>query len=231
MSGDTGKGGLTIIGIVVLTAPAPAQGFPVSIRSNSAAATVPSSVTVKAGSTLAHVPVLTHEVDADTTIALTATASGQSRTTSFVIPPGNFIAYAGSENEPVIGTDGRRLTGSNVVFSATVSAALDVIDVQASMRTSASNLHVILAAPPGGELRTGTYSGVTMYPTRGSQGALTFGSGALCFSPFATGPFSASFTIYDVTYDPGPTLRSLYASFSQSCTAGTALTGEMLITP
>lgn len=75
-------GGMTSTGTVFLNHAAPAGGAVINLSSSNAAATVPSSVFVPAGQTLATFTVQTSEVTAFTNVTLTATYSSGSITVS-----------------------------------------------------------------------------------------------------------------------------------------------------
>ena len=81
-------GNLGMILSIPLSGPAPAGGATVSLTSsNSAVASVPSTVTIPAGSSVATVPVTTGTVTADTTVVITATYLNVSKTIKVVVSP------------------------------------------------------------------------------------------------------------------------------------------------
>ncbi|MCX7992782.1 MAG: S8 family serine peptidase [Fimbriimonadales bacterium] len=78
-------GGRTATGTVRLTAPAPAGGAVVQLRSSSTRASVPSSVTVPAGATSANFTITTRSARTITTVTITATYNGVSRSAQLTI--------------------------------------------------------------------------------------------------------------------------------------------------
>src|SRR4051812_38427717 len=72
-------GGTPATGAVTLTAPAPAGGLVVTLSDNSAAVTVPASVTVPAGATGANFTITTAAVTAATSATVSAAAGGVTR--------------------------------------------------------------------------------------------------------------------------------------------------------
>jgi len=81
-------GGNSSTGTVTLSGPAPAGGAQVALSSsNTAAATVPSSVTVPAGATSATFTVSTSVVTASTAVTISAAYGGATRTASLAVTP------------------------------------------------------------------------------------------------------------------------------------------------
>jgi len=81
-------GGNSSTGTVTLSGPAPSGGAQVMLSSsNTAAASVPSSVTVVAGATSASFPVSTSAVAASTTVSISAIYSGVTRSTTLTVTP------------------------------------------------------------------------------------------------------------------------------------------------
>ena len=74
-------------GTVALTFAAPAGGFGVTLSSNSAAAMVPTSVTVAAGATSATFTIATTSVTLSTVATITASAAGVTRTAALTMTP------------------------------------------------------------------------------------------------------------------------------------------------
>jgi hypothetical protein len=85
----TVDGGDDSIGTVTLSAPAPAGGAVVNLSSsNNSDASVPSSVTIPAGSTSRTFTVSTDRVDRTTTVTITATRGGVTKTANLTITSG-----------------------------------------------------------------------------------------------------------------------------------------------
>lgn len=80
-------GGATATGTVILNGFAPSGGAVVALSSNNSAATVPASVTVPSGSTIATFPVATSTVAAVTNVTITGTYGGSSQTAPLTVLP------------------------------------------------------------------------------------------------------------------------------------------------
>lgn len=78
-------GGSSATGTVRLSGPAPAGGVVVQLRSNSSRATVPSTVTVPAGATSANFTIRTTSAFSITTVTITATYNGVSRSAQLTV--------------------------------------------------------------------------------------------------------------------------------------------------
>lgn len=81
------RAGQNAQGTVRLTAPAPAGGLLVLLRSSNSAAIVPVNLSVQAGSLIATFPISTRPVDIDTQFEITASYSDQTRTVPFRVTP------------------------------------------------------------------------------------------------------------------------------------------------
>ena len=82
------QGGTPSTGTVTLSAAAPSGGAAVTLSSgNTAAATVPASLTVPAGATSATFPVSTTAVTSSTPVTLSASYSGTTKTTTLTVTP------------------------------------------------------------------------------------------------------------------------------------------------
>jgi WD40 repeat protein len=97
------KGSLTSTGTVTISDPAPTGGISVPLSSSdTTVATVPSSVTVAAGSTTATFPVTTYPVATDTPVVLSAASATGTLTvlapalSNFALNPTNVRAYSSS---------------------------------------------------------------------------------------------------------------------------------------
>ena len=107
-------GGTSSTGTVTLTAPAPAGGMVVTLASNNtAAATVPASVTVAAGATSATFTVTTNAVTASTAVAISATAGVVTRSATLTVNPASAaVTVSGVTLNPTSVTGGNSSTGT-----------------------------------------------------------------------------------------------------------------------
>ncbi|MCX7993793.1 MAG: S8 family serine peptidase [Fimbriimonadales bacterium] len=78
-------GGSSATGTVTLSGPAPAGGATVQLRSNSSRASVPTSVTIPAGATSANFTIRTTSAFSITTVTITATYNGVSRSAQLTV--------------------------------------------------------------------------------------------------------------------------------------------------
>ena len=112
-------GSNTSTGTVTLVNPAPAGGASISLTSsNTAAATVPSSVTVPASATQANFTVNTSAIPSTTQVTITAPYSGGQQTTLTVT-----AQYASSTALALTGGTNPSIYGQSVTFTATVSGS------------------------------------------------------------------------------------------------------------
>jgi hypothetical protein len=117
-------GGTSSLGTVTLTSAAPAGGFTATLSSdNTAAATVPASVTVAQGATSATFAIATSSVTASTPVTITASAGGVVRTATLTVtPPGQSatltVTATGRSGESVTSNP----AGINVAVGSTMPA-------------------------------------------------------------------------------------------------------------
>jgi hypothetical protein len=127
MSPSTVVGGSPSTGTVTLTAAAPTGGVAVGLASNTAAASVPESVTVPAGATSSTFAASTTAVTASTPVTITATAGAVTRTATLTVnPPGQSATLSVTAT----GRAGERIASSpagiNVAVGSTGSASFAV---------------------------------------------------------------------------------------------------------
>ena len=113
-------GGSASQGTVTLTAAAPAGGFAVSLSDDSAAATVPASVTVAQGATSATFSITTTTVAASTPVTITAAAGSVTRTATLTVtPPGQAVTLTVTAT----GRSGERITSSPAGINVAVGSS------------------------------------------------------------------------------------------------------------
>ena len=114
-------GGNTAQGTVTLTSAAPSGGALVNLSSaNPSVAAVPASVTVAAGATSVTFAVTTSTVTANTSVVITATYAGLSRTTTLTVTPAS--TGTGSLSAPALlspAADARFSPGASIIFDWT----------------------------------------------------------------------------------------------------------------
>lgn len=101
-------GSLAATGSVVLNGPAPGGGITLALSSNSPVATLPASVVVSAGADRADFAISTTEVTADTSVSITATLNGKTKTSVLIVHP---IALKSLTVSPANVTGGVSATG------------------------------------------------------------------------------------------------------------------------
>jgi hypothetical protein len=118
-------GGSASTGTVTLSAPAPAGGLVVSLSDDSAAATVPTNVTVPAGATTASFTVTTTAVTQATSATISAVLAGLTRTTVLTVNSSS-PAQTATLTVSASGRSGERVTstpaGINVAVGSSGSA-------------------------------------------------------------------------------------------------------------
>ncbi len=132
-------GGQSSTGTVTLTAAAPSGGFVVNLSSsNSAVASVPSSVTVPAGQTSATFTVTTQAVSSTTTVTITATAGNVSRQATLTVNPAPQQPQLSSLSlNPSSVVGGQSSTGT-VTLTAPAPSGGFVVNLSSSNSTVAS---------------------------------------------------------------------------------------------
>jgi hypothetical protein len=114
-------GGTSSQGTVTLTSAAPAGGFVVSLSSsNTAAATVPASVSVAQGATSATFAIATSAVTASTPVTITASAGGVTRTATLTVTP---QAQTATLTVTATGRGGERVTSSPAGINVAVGSS------------------------------------------------------------------------------------------------------------
>ena len=152
-------GGNSSTGTVTLSGPAPAGGAQVALSSsNTAAATVPSSVTVPAGATSATFTVSTSVVTASAAVTISAAYGGATRTASLAVtpaaPPPPTLASLGLN--PTSVTGGNSSTGTVTLSGAAPAGGAQV--VLSSSNTAAATVPSSVTVPAGATSATFTVS-------------------------------------------------------------------------
>ena len=140
-------GGNSSTGTVTLTAPAPSGGFVVNLSSsNTSVATVPSTVTVPAGATSANFTVSTQAVSSATSVTITASAGGVSRTATLTVNPAPSVTLQSLTISPTSVWGGSTATGT-VTLSGPAPAGGVVVQLRSS--SSRASVPSTVTVPAG----------------------------------------------------------------------------------
>lgn len=190
--------GSTSTGTVTLNCPSPYGGTVVSLSSsNTAAATVPSSVTVPAGQTSATFPVMGQSVSSATSVTITATCSGVNQTAILTVSPAPDFTLAASPASLSIaqgasGTETISITGKNgFTGTVTLSASGLPSGVTPSFGTNPTTGMSALTLSANATASVGT-STVTITGTSGSLTRTTTFSLTVTAPPTVATPASAT---------------------------------------
>ncbi|HKS22644.1 MAG TPA: hypothetical protein VJZ76_07595 [Thermoanaerobaculia bacterium] len=161
-------------GTVTLNGPAPAGGQVVTLSSNNAAATLPSSVTVAAGATSANVAIATHGVYSSTDVTLTATLAGNTRLATLTVTP--CVAPGASAPSSFPATDVNwiddSLPAGMTATGLTWDTAQKASGAQSATAGNAAGFHEVLF--------TGATSTLTIHP---SEDMVTYVLVSACIAP------------------------------------------------
>lgn len=203
----TATGGISSKATVTLSQAAPAGGLSVIVTSNSAAATVPGSVTVAAGATTATFTVTTLGVKTKTTAAITVASGSYSKTTSLTINPASFSSMTLNPNSV---TGGSSSTGTVTLTGSAPTGGI-VLTLKSNNMTVVVPNSVTISAGQSQATFTVTTSPVV------AQSSVTITAAAGSVSKQA---------ILTVTL---PTVSAVSVS-PEEVTGGTAVTGSMTLT-
>jgi hypothetical protein len=152
LSPSTVQGGATGSATVTLTAAAPSGGAVVSLSSsNTAAATVPASVTVPAGATSATTSVATSAVSSTTTSVISATRNGVTRTATLTVtapaPPAPTATLDTVSLSPA-SVQGGSASSATVTLTANAPAGGAVVSFSSS-NTAVATVPASMTVPEG----------------------------------------------------------------------------------
>jgi hypothetical protein len=186
-------GGASSTGTVTLTGPAPTGGAAVALQSsNTAAASVPSSVTVAAGRTSATFAVTTHAVGSNTSATITGTL-GASRTATLTV---NVATLSSISRSPTSVVGGANSTGT-VTLNGAAPAGGALVTLQSS-NTAAAQVPASVTIAAGSTSATFTITttpvtantSVTITGTYGIARTTTLTVNAATLSSIARNPTS-----------------------------------------
>ncbi len=215
-------GGSPSTGTVTLSGPAPSGGAAVSLSSaNTAAATVPASVTVAYGATSATFTVSTSTVTASTPVTITASYSGGTKTASLTVtPPGSATLSAVALN-PTSVTGGSPSTGT-VTLSGPAPSGGAAVSLS-SDNTAAATVPASVIVAAGASSATFTVS----------TSAVTASTPVTISASYAGGTKTASLTVLpqapptlsSLTLNPASVTGGAQSSTGTVTLSGPALTG------
>lgn len=184
-----------VIATVTLNGVAPSGDVVVSLSTNNPAATVPASVTVRAGRTNAFVSVTTQRVTEPTPVAITATLGGTSRSATLIVnppsppvkllalsldPPG-LVGGSSSTGTVIIGTPAPQggtavpLRSSHVIANVPASVTVPAGETRATFPVTTSAVTTSTAVTISGTLNFETHQAfLTVSPTPPSVSISTF---------------------------------------------------------
>lgn len=211
-------------GTVTLSGAAPTGGVVVSLTSgNTAAATVPASVTVPAGSTTATFTITSGTTTSTSSSVITASAGGTSRTAQFTVTSSS-PTLSNLTVQPVSVTGGSSATGT---VTLTAPATGSGIVVTLSSDNAVATVPASVTVPTGAELASFT---VTTSSVTTSQSALiraTHGTATRAFTlavtPAAAGPAVTSVTLSESTVIGGTPVNGTVRLESAAPSGGTVV--------
>jgi hypothetical protein len=154
------SGGSPSTGTVTLSGPAPGGGAVVSLSSNSASATVPSSVTVPAGASSATFSVSTSAVTTSTPVTITASYGGATQTATLTVTPAGTLTVSSVMLNPTSVTGGTSSTGT-VTLSGPALTGGAVVNLSSSTSVATVPASVTVAVGASSATFTVSTSAVT----------------------------------------------------------------------
>jgi hypothetical protein len=138
ISPDTVSGGNSTQGRVTSTALAPAGGIVISLSSsNTAVATVPASVTIPQGATVATFTITTRAISATTPVTITGSHSGNTRSATLTVTPSTAPPAAPTLVSPANGAQVPPNVGITFTWNSVAGAATYEIQIDDSSSFSA----------------------------------------------------------------------------------------------
>jgi len=170
-------GGSPSAGTVTLSGPAPSGGAAVSLSSdNTAAATVPASVTVAAGASSATFTVTTSSVTASTSVTISASYAGATKTASLSVAPQGSATLSAIALNPMSVTGGAQSTGTVTLSgpAPTGGAAVSLMSDNTAAATVPASVTVAAGASSATfTVSTSTVTASTPVTITGSYGGGT----------------------------------------------------------
>jgi len=230
-------GGLSTTGTVTISSPAPFGGIAVALSStNTAAVSVPATVTVLQGSTTANFTVSTFAVSAATTATVSATYSGVTKTASVTVnlsPPAGLKAITLSPTT-VIGaqTNGTNSTGTVAltgpapvggIVMALASSNPSVVSVPATLTVPAGSAATTFSATTFNVTSTQTITITATYGSSKVSATLTVNPWLKTLAISPTTLVGGSSTTGTITLNQGAPVGGIAVNLASSNTAAATI--------
>ncbi len=215
VSPTTVTGGASSTGTVRLSAPAPAGGAVVTLSDNSAAASVPASVTVSAGAVSRTFTVTTSAVSSQTAVTITGSFGGVTRNANLTVNP----ASAGPPGTPSLQSPANLATGvpQPVAFNWTDVPTASDYEIQVDNSSTIAAPFVANQTVTVSQASIGALPGQQLWwRVRARNAAGTFG------------PFSSTRRFTPATAPAAPTLSTV-ALAPTSVVGGASSTGTVTL--
>lgn len=199
ISPNSVRGGVGSTGTITLTNPAPAGGLPFTMSSNNAAAIVPGTVTVPAGTSTVNYPITTNSVVSNQVCTITAARDGINKTAQITVTPNTApVANGDSYSTPYVTT--LNVAAAGVLGNDT--------DANGDALTA-----VLVAGPTNGSLTLNAngsfsytpnsgFSGNDTFTYKASDGALQSNTATVTITVGAQPKLVGNITLND--FNPGP---------------------------
>ena len=214
------EGGATASATVTLTAPAPSEGAVVAFSSsNTAAVTVPATMTVPAGVTSRVVPtfVSTSPVTSTTTSVVSATYNGVTRTATMTVtpppPPQPGGALDSISLSPATVQTGTVSTSATLTFTAPTPTGGATVSL-ASSNTSIATVPATVTVPANSS--TGAFQ-VTITPSAAGSAIISATYNGVTRSALLTVTTESLFRITTQSPLPNARVGENYAGFIEAC--------------
>ena len=219
---STITGGAPVSGILLLNGTAPAGGATVALTSDSAAVTVPPSVTIAGGATSTSFDIATRAVTTTTTATITAAWKGGSVSAPLTLTPQQ---APGSISLSPTTTDGTNGASGTVTLAS--PADHDVQILLSSSNPAVATVPPYVTVPRfaggGGFFVTTSNPSAPTTVTITASGAGVTKSATLTVNPFATGPSMASLALNPAAVSGGSTSTATVTLSSAAPSGGASV--------
>lgn len=176
-------GGNTAQATVTLTGPAPSGGTVVTLTTNDAAATVPASVKVNAGSSSASFTVSTNPVASAVQVVISATASGVTKAATLDVNPAtpnslilsSASVIGGTSTDATVTLNGPAPSGGLAITLGSSDSAVAAVPASVSVPAGSSSATFVVSSLPVGATQqvtiSASFGGVTQSATLDVQPA------------------------------------------------------------